>query len=307
MTIEFIQDWNGTDAVVLENEILRAVILPRLGGKTASLVLKENGFELAAPNTRGTYRHPERQSAFADFDASGLDDAFPTVDSSALFAEEGYHYTDHGEIWRSAFNASVVNGKLQMQYASAENPYVYTKTVSLADNRMLLEYEITNTGTADFPCIWTWHGLVRYEEGMRLLYPAGAYDILNVSRHEVLGAAKSIHSLQSDVYDFSTVPAGPDTSAEYFLQGRIDEGRCGYVYPSSGTACVISYDCTVFPYLCFWVTAGGFRGDYNCAFEPTNGFYDGIDIAQANNCLPILRPGETLAFTLALSLTCGLE
>jgi hypothetical protein len=56
------------------------------------------------------------------------------------------------------------------------------------------------------------------------------------------------------------------------------------------------------PYLGFWVTEGGFRGDYNCALEPTNGYYDDIDIAKNNNKLKILEPKEELNFYIRLQL-----
>jgi len=306
MTIHFEQDWNGTEAFTLENEQIKAVVLPKLGGKTASLVLKANGFDIAAPNTRGAYKHPNPSSAFDKFDASGLDDAFPTVGASALCADKGYHYTDHGEIWRSAFDAEVDGETLRLHYQSNENPFSYTKTISLAGNQIVYDYEIRNTGGDDFPCIWTMHGLVRYEADMRLIYPPcpdGVFDVLNTGNNKALGQLGTIHSLHSEAYNFFGVPQEPNTASEYYLLGQIDKGSCGYHYPTSGTTCMIAYDSTVLPYLCFWVTAGDFRGDYNCAFEPTNGFYDSIDTALANNKLPILHTGETLAFSVSMSLS----
>ena len=303
MRITFEKGWNGTDAVVLENEALRAAVLPAMGGKTASLILKETSFDAAAENTRGVYRERSRDAAFADFDASGLDDAFPTVDPSLMFADKGFRYTDHGEIWRSRFTASEENSRLVLRYISEENPFSYQKTVSLDGSRILYEYEITNTGAADFPCLWTWHGLVRYEPDMRLVYPKGTYKLLNTAAHATLGKAGTIHDLTGGAYDFFRVPREPDTSAEYHLLGRMDEGACGYVYPRAGVSCMLSFDCDTLPFLCFWVTAGGFRGDYNCAFEPSNGFGGGIDIAAQRGCLPVLHPGETLAFTLAVTLS----
>lgn len=48
------------------------------------------------------------------------------------------------------------------------------------------------------------------------------------------------------------------------------------------------------------VSAGGFRGDYNCALEPANGYYDDIRIAHRNQSLYYLRKGKPLQFTLEL-------
>ncbi|MFR9233767.1 MAG: hypothetical protein ACLVLH_12485 [Eisenbergiella massiliensis] len=45
--------------LTLENEALSVRILPGLGGKITSLRLKENDFELAAPNTGGNTEQPQ--------------------------------------------------------------------------------------------------------------------------------------------------------------------------------------------------------------------------------------------------------
>ena len=69
----------------LENEKLSVVILPQLGGKIASFYHKDAAFELAAENTLRGYRLPSGPApSFEDFDASGLDDAFPNIDACVM-------------------------------------------------------------------------------------------------------------------------------------------------------------------------------------------------------------------------------
>lgn len=105
--------------LTLENEALSVRILPGLGGKITSLRLKENDFELAAPNTGGKYRQPQEDYGkedtaaardgdtgpdFSRYDASGLDDAFPNIDACVTQWEgRTYCYPDHGEIWSHPF------------------------------------------------------------------------------------------------------------------------------------------------------------------------------------------------------------
>lgn len=297
--------WLGQKAIQLDNEYVKAVVLPACGGKTASLIWKENGFELIAQNKYGFYRPSlKADTPFGDCDASGFDDAFPTIaESSITWGERAFSYTDHGEIWRSSFAWKSDGERITLTYNSRENPFTYIKTISLCQHRLKYDYHIANTGGYDWPCMWTMHGLVRYEEDMRLIYPQGTQMLLNVADSPQLGADGSLHSIDSAEYNFRGVPNQMShTMVKYYLSGKTDEGCCGYEYPSQSMRCIIEYDSRKLPYLGFWVTAGGYRGDYNCAFEPSNGFYDGMDTAQKNNACYILKKGQSLDFSLTVGL-----
>lgn len=295
----------SSQALLMENAYLKVIVLPLLGGKIASIIHKESGFELAAQNTRGSYSMPDSTTRFEACDASGFDDAFPTIGEVTIVHEgHEWHYTDHGEIWRSSFNYTIEGERLVLHYESPENPYHYTKTLSLNGCRLECQYHIKNTGNRDWPCLWASHALVRYEEDMELIYPKGTKEMLNVSESPELGDIGALFQVEDAAYNFRGVPAKePKTAVKYYLLGKTGEGRCGYRYPTQGMQCLIEYDCKALPYLGFWVTAGGYRGDYNCAFEPANGFYDVIDIAKANDALVILKGGENLDFSLAFELT----
>ena len=65
---------------------------------------------------------------------------------------------------------------------------------------------------------------------------------------------------------------------------------------------VPGYDAQALPYLGVWITAGGYRGDCNCALEPSTGFYDGISRARENGSLKVIKPGEIFSFTLEICL-----
>lgn len=65
---------------------------------------------------------------------------------------------------------------------------------------------------------------------------------------------------------------------------------------------MLHYDVKKLPYLGVWVTAGGFEGDYNCALEPSDGFYDSVRKAGENGRLPVLASGAAADFGFAVSL-----
>ena len=67
-----------------------------------------------------------------------------------------------------------------LSFTSPHFPYFYQKTISLSGEKLLLEYEIRNTGETPFPCLWAFHGLVRYEEDMEFFYSSDVQSFENV-------------------------------------------------------------------------------------------------------------------------------
>jgi galactose mutarotase-like enzyme len=180
----------------------------------------------------------------------------------------------------------------------------YRKHYLLIENRLHLSYEIVNTGKDDFPCFWTFHGLMRLETDMRLVYPPGVERFENVLQDQVLGKCGEIYPLKSERFDFSKLP-DPATPymMKYYCPDPVKKGYCALQYPGQGVQCEIRYDAEALPWIGVWITAGGFAGDYNLAMEMTGGYYDGIGRALENNKLWILNPGEKKSFHLELELS----
>lgn len=294
------ESWHGQQAVALENEHIRVIALPGLGGKIASIILRRSGFpdfELAAQPGRIPYRIPKRDTGFAECDASGIDDAFPTIDPGSLPGDgRMFHYTDHGEIWRSPFAYKINKDSLAMEYESMENPFFYRKTLTLLEQGVRIRWHIANTGDVPFPFLWTMHGLVRYEPDMELLYPEEIRLFLNVLDCPELKSAGTEH-VPGTGWDFHRVPAADSgTQMKYYAAQKVYAGWCGYRYPGSQVRCILRYDAEKLPWLGMWITAGGFRGDYNCAWEPSTGFYDGVERARETDTLRVLDAGETFEF-----------
>jgi hypothetical protein len=138
---------------------------------------------------------------------------------------------------------------------------------------------------------------------MRLFYPKDAEYAENVMESKELGACGTRHALSGGGYDFTSVPP-PDSLSmvKYYLQGRVNEGLCGCRYPTQKVACDMEYDAHALPYLGFWLTAGGYRGEYNFAFEPATSYYDSISCSKATQTVYMLEPGRPLLFSVTLHL-----
>lgn len=294
-------------AFELENDSLRVVVIPELGGKTVSIFHKEKGFELLFQNKKDVYRIPKSDSNFAEYDASGFDDAFPNIDSEKfVYAGKTIKYPDHGEIWTTPMEVeiSTANG-LSMICDGTVLPYNYKKQIYIDGNDICYKYNITNIGKYSYPCFWTLHCLVNCEDDIKIVLPSEVKKIINVQKSKNLGEIGCFHSypISQNGFELDRVrPKSEGTSEKYYAVGKILEGECGIIYPSKSLMYILKFDANDLPYLGFWVTSGGFRGDYNCAIEPSNGYYDSISIAEKNHALPILKPGEGMKFEIRISL-----
>lgn len=296
----------GAAAWQMQNDLLTAIILPEHGGKIASLVYRPKNWELLFQNPKGVFRKAERGDDYSDYEACGFDEAFPTVDACLIqVGNRKVLYPDHGELWSAAFTAHPDGNALVLYWRSPELGYVYEKQLSLENNRLVCRYHIHNPGKSPLPALWVCHCLVHCEPDMRILMPKEVRQAENVFPSDWLGKAEEklsypIAAGPRGSIDLQSMPA--DGALKYYASSAVKEGRCRYVYPGSNMLAELEYDSDMLPYLGFWATNGGYRGDVNCALEPANGYYDNIDHAKRHNACPVLTSGETWNFTLSIRL-----
>ena len=292
---------------LLENSQLAVTVYPWLGGKIGQLLHLPTGFQPVFQSTT-PLRPANLYADFSQYDTSGLDDAFPTIiEENLTVAGASVHLPDHGEIWSANFSHDEREHSLALAMDSKILPYHYEKEISLEENALVLHYTIANTGSVPFSCHWTFHGLFIYHEDMQLLLPEGAVQAVNATDSLRFGAAGEIYGLPigqlpgGKPWDFRRVPPPDPPSAEKFwLTEPVNQGRCGYLYPHAGLKVILEYNPAQLPYLGCWITAGGFKGEYNCALEPSNGYYDSVACAQRHNRCPLLIPGMPWDFTVKI-------
>ena len=296
----------GCPAWTLENEFLRAVVLPEHGGKTASLILREKDFELPFQNPRPGFRKARCGDDFSDYEACGFDEAFPTVDPCTVtVGGEAVAYPDHGELWSAAFDAEPDGDALALRFTSPLLGYRYRKRLTLEGPKLVCRYQIENPTLRDIPALWVCHCLVRAEPGLQIQLPPEVRLVESAFTSDWLGPAGNLLP-----YPQARGPRGPldlrrmppDGCLKFYARGRVEAGWCRYLYPGSKVQATLRYDTAALPYLGFWATAGGYRGDVNCALEPASGYYDNIPLAMERGACPVLHAGETWEFTLEIEL-----
>jgi hypothetical protein len=93
--------FEGQHAIILESTGARMVVLPRIGGKIASLVDTTTGEELLWRNRDRAYREPRYGDAWAAYDMSGWEDCLPTIAASPYpdWPWDGIALPEQGEVW----------------------------------------------------------------------------------------------------------------------------------------------------------------------------------------------------------------
>lgn len=286
--------------ITLENELIKVSVIPKSGGKISSFYNKEKEFEVLFQPTKA-YEIPKLYSDFSLFDASGFDDAFPNINEETM---DGVNYPDHGEIWTTSFDYREEKNSIIMWADSKILPYSYLKEICLDNNSINIQYKIQNTGNSPFPCIWTAHCLTMCEEDMEIVFPPETRSVEVVQDSKYLGSIGTVLPYPYEKYSLNKVfPKNANKYEKYYVNHKIETGRCGIYYPSKDISFVMEYDAEKLPYLGFWVTEGGFRGDYNCALEPSSGYYDAVSIARKNDKISIIEANEIMEFELKLSLS----
>lgn len=271
--------------MLLRNSVIQAEISREKGGKLTSLIHLPTGEELLAQPAAGRAVMPWPGMPFEQGEAAGMDDVFPSMGEAArpgCWPE----ISDHGLIWFSAMETKAMDGGISLQLFSA--PWRYRKELRLQNSTIEMRWRIRNEGALPASFVWIFHGLWRLEEDMSFFFPAGtAVDVLNPAEPEV---------------PLVTQPIAPGYMRKIYLREPVQEGKCGFAWPSKGLRVTLRFDAKALPYLGFWMTNGGWRGDRNFAFEPATSYYDTMNRASQSGTLVTLASGEEVSFWLKIDL-----
>ena len=297
--------YKGIAAKELENDVLRLTFLPKYGCKLVSLIFKPTGREFLFQSEADTLEIPPYGANFAQYDASGFDEVFPSLNACPYpegpFA--GTPVPDHGELWTlpwsSAFSPDNTSARSFVQ--SDRFPYTFSRAIQLKGNEVLFEYTVENLSDASFPFIWMPHCLLACSPYTRLLVPPHLNQIINVSHtSHHLGQWGTHHPYPVTIdsngkqFDLSQPePPSAQNCEDFYFTMPNTEGWCGIEHTDTGEKLLYAYDAEQVPYLGVWKSHAGFRSDYNLALKPCTGLYDDLYIAHKTcQCRTIPAQGK---------------
>ncbi|MDD7593357.1 MAG: hypothetical protein PUJ57_03880 [Peptoniphilaceae bacterium] len=285
--------------VTLETEELIVTIYPEIGFKIASIVYKPKEFEaLARPlgietvsDERMLYQRAYPGAPFSHYDLSGIDDCIPTID--ACNVSDLGHFADHGDAWSRAWNVFEEDRTMRSvkaYFRLSAIPLYFERHIHIEGHSIFLKYRVLNESVQARPFLWALHDLCRYEPDAVLSWPEPA-TLMNAHGDE---------AFDFDLHRMDDVPV--DGAYKFYLTEPLSQGAASITYPTEGVRLSLYWDPKVIPYLGGWVNTGGSAGPKTIALEPTNGYYDSLARAIANQKVGQVGPGKEQTWTVELRL-----
>jgi hypothetical protein len=309
----------GLTAIVLDNGQVRATVWPDLGGKMPSLVRTATGREFLRQPSSPPAKASDYGAPFADYDASGFDESFPTIAACEYAGEyfNGLALPDHGELWSSRWRYEIHGEELWLATEGRRLPYIFRKRIRLEDAAVILHYQLESVTDAPFHYLWSAQPLLKIETGCRIVLPRDVTEVLvESSRNQRLGEPGDscrwprTRFVEAAETDLRILGKGSRQIADKLFTPRLSEGACAMYHPESCESISFHFNPTIVPYLGIWICEGGWPtpgdGNHTAALEPCTSRADSLAEAVGRCECAQIHPGEWKCWELRIQLQSGL-
>ncbi len=292
-----------TDEVSIENELIRVIIAPQLGGKILSIKSKVSGTEFLTQKTKSSDLRGRLKYGidFIPPFSFGFDECFPTVSSTTLYENNSeISYPDHGELWTQEWEFSKTENSCSLTANGVIQKYTFSKEITLQSNSILIVYNLKNIGGTLFNYLWASHPLLEIDLNDEIILPKGVKEVqVYYSTHpefkkgEIakwpirVKSRKSLNRVQQK---------NSGIAAKLFAENMI-VGKAALFRKKSNQSIVFNFDTNQISHLGIWLCYGGWperRGvkDYSIALEPTTANTDCLSEAILKGSSKSIKPGQ---------------
>jgi len=275
---------NGMNALVLENEKIRTVILPELGARVLSLIYKptETEFAWRSPNVPIEKTNEELENV------SGFFDCIPTTDPCTF---RGNKLPLGGEVSSKPWKILKIEKRraavtLKMEARCKIYPLLIRKKITLRKNNSALEieYEVCNMSTDTLEYHYSGHNTIQVSPYHRLVIPHEVtklklgYD----SRFGKMGDMISwpeAADIKGNRVDISKIAGPCEGIMENFYTTKLKERWCAAINEAKQEAIAVTWQGEALPYLNLCTNTGMWRDYYFAALEPVTGRPDNLEVA----------------------------
>ncbi len=290
--------YKDVKAIKISNDLIEAIILPSEGAKIAYIKNKD-GFKYLYQNPGINYKRMGLYDDFAAKECSGFDDMFPTIDEDyiSIGATKGKKYIDHGEVSRLSFDYKIDNDKIILNADSKLYNYSYQKTITIKENRLIIDYEITNNNDDRLYCLWAMHCLLNSSNNSYIKTNNTSPFYLMFDGINELGNKgdfidnKGIVKIHSDI----------DKKNCYKLYYKNEVGCIDYYYDNNNTISFI-FDSNILKETGLWINNGLFNNFYCVGIEPATVGYDSLSNAKKFNQESFIEGNNTLSFKIEIEI-----
>lgn len=291
-------------AVTLENDHLRTVILPTLGGRIWSLIHKPTNRELLWHNPNLIPAPVPFAAPYDDHFSGGWDECFPC---DAAFTLDGVEYPDHGEIWSlpstlDTIESTPITATIRLTTHAPVTGARFDKWLTLNhdESTLRLRYVIHNPTETPLSFLWKPHPALALRGPARLDLPARRV-VIDTDYTTGVTATDTVwpHALtESGPIDLRHIPPASSHSVHFYTALDLQEGWLALTHTEERLGLALVWDPLVLPHVCVFGAFGGWRGHHTLVPEPCTAFPHRLDHAITRGSVAHLPPGATLDTTL---------
>ncbi len=318
MSVRFDANWSyrGLQALVLENDQLRAVFLPELGAKLWSLTYKPVDREMLWQHPRIDPRPVPFGATYDDWFCGGWDELFPN-DAPVTIA--GENYPDHGEMWSMPFEWEVVASSreevtIRLYRAGVVTATHMEKWVTLRDGEPQLRFRhrIQNDGPFPLDFIWKLHPALRITASSRIDLPARRILVDEGFRNRLGSDVAEFQwpmaqTANGQTIDMRQIPPPEVATCDFLYAVELDAGWCALTDAGQQVGFGLAFDPAVLSSVWIFASYRGWRGLYMTILEPCTGFPYRLDEAIARGRHSHLASGESLETDVTAVLYHGID
>lgn len=296
-------DWSylGLETVVLENRLLRLVILPEVGAKIWQITYKPLDADLLWNNPRIAPAKLPGNSRYDDVWSGGWDELFPNDEVAVI---EGEAYPDHGELWTARWEATTFSNSeevcVRLRHLTPISSIEVEKTIRLRRDQPRIEFHhrFTNCGRTSFPFLWKLHPAMAVSRQHRIDFPPMKVATEPAFPGTLAGLADPAQwplvKIATGEVDLRRIPCEDARQLYFFYGTEMKSNWCALTNTATGLSCGLQFDSKIFPSCWLFATYGGWR-NYNVAvLEPCTGYPLNFEAMKAAGRCRTLAPSETL-------------
>lgn len=297
--------YKGFNSIVMESEQLCLETVPEIGGKLVSILYKPTGKEWMLDSGDRPLRRPEYRSAFGDWDMSGWDECFPTINSCLSEGDEPVGLPDHGEIWSLPWDCSIEGDSVTGSVRSPQLPYSFTRRITFpAMDRIRLDYRADNFSDEPLPFLWVPHPQFAVHGPTRIVLPKSMKEMQCVYEGNSLRNGER-YNWDEGISLISPVVTGD--GRKFYYPGKVPEGCSGLYEEQSRNFIILSVPVDKVPYLGVWVDEGRYNDRVTCALEPGIGYYDSLERAAGNGTAGRIPARSSSSWHIELFIGAGIN
>lgn len=301
---------HGFQAVWLQNDDLRLVVLPEKGADIPLIFHERSGVQFLMVTPQGL-KPPSGLPAhdFLENYEGGWQELFPNGNDACTV--KGVEIPFHGEVALLPWEFEIVDDdQIHLQTACRKTPFLLERWMRLEGAELLVRGRVTNRGAEDWPFTWGQHLVLGgdfLEDGCVLEMPASTIqtpavlyepETARLAEGQIERWPMSRLRQPDQWVDLRQIP-GPQARShdDAYITG-FSSGRWLVTNPRLGLRLHMIWDAAVYPWVVLWMPYGGadlppLTGIYGLGIEPWISQYP-LSEAIATGQARTLGPGQSL-------------